>query len=62
MSAAMTITKGAGHVEVSAIKGQVILYIPALDHHIAFSPDEAVQFATVVLERVKIAISQGTPV
>ena len=42
---------GPGHVEIGAVDGEVILYIPALDHHIAFSPDEAKTFANTVLDR-----------
>jgi len=55
------ITSGPGHVEIGAVNGQVVVYIPALDHHVAFAPDEAMQFATLILKKTKAAMMQGRP-
>ncbi len=58
---AMPVTRaGPGAVEIGAVRGQVVVYIGVLDHHVAFSPEQAVQFATLILEKVKTALTQIT--
>lgn len=51
------VTTGPGSVEIGVVSGQVVVYIGVLDHYVAFSPEQAVEFATIVLEKAKAAQS-----
>ena len=44
-------TTPPGFLEVGAVNGQVVIYIPALDRHVAFSPDEAVLLASLISDK-----------
>lgn len=41
---------GAGYLEIGTVGGQIMVYIPPIDRHIAFSPEQAIAFAELILD------------